>query len=82
MADQVFKNCENVLAVTHNGFQYRTQLRLADGFFVPLGQDGGGDLDVLAQLVGGMPAQEQAVEKGGLALRELKILQPLFQRIS
>jgi hypothetical protein len=28
-----------------------------------------------------MSAQEQAVEKCGLALRELKILQPFFQRV-
>jgi len=67
-----------VLAVADDSFQYWSQLRLAYGFFVPLRKYRGRDLNVLAQLIGGMSAQKKAVEKCGFALRELEVLQPLL----
>jgi hypothetical protein len=51
------------------------EMRVALAFAVPLGEDGAGDFNVAAQLVGGMAAQEESIKKGGFALREFQILQ-------
>src|SRR5712692_2767434 len=51
-----------------------TQLRVALRFTVPFGQDCGRNFDIPAQLLRGMAAQEQAVEKSGFPLRKVKIV--------
>jgi len=81
MTNQVFKYGENVLPVLNDFFQHGSKFRSAHGFLVPLGEHGRGNLYVAAELIGGMAAEKQAVEKGRLALRELKVLQGLFHRI-
>jgi hypothetical protein len=81
VADEVLEDCQDVLAILHDPLEQRAKLRLADGFFVPLGKDSGGDLNVLPKLVGRMAAEEKAVEKRGFALRELEFLQSVFQRV-
>jgi hypothetical protein len=81
VADQIFENGEDVLAILHDFFKDGPQLGSADGFLVPFGQDGGGDLDIAAQFFGGVAAQKEAVEKSGFALGELKIQQRLFDRV-
>jgi hypothetical protein len=44
--DQVIENSQDVLPVLDDAFKERAQLRLADRFPVPLGQDGCGHFDV------------------------------------
>ena len=75
VADQIFENREDVLPVLNHTFQNRTKLRLALRFPVPLGKDCSRDADVAAQLVGRVTAEEEAVEKCRLSLRELEVLQ-------
>jgi hypothetical protein len=81
VAEQIFENGEDVLAVLDDAFQNRTKLRLALGFAVPLREHRGGDANVAAQFVSGMAAQEKAIEKRGFALRELEVLQGLIERV-
>jgi hypothetical protein len=76
--DQIFENCEDVPAIAHDLFEEGAQRRLVLGFAVPLGQDRCRHLDIAPQLLSRVPAQEEAVEKGRLSLRELEILQPLI----
>ena len=65
---------QDVTAVTHHALKNITKLRVAFCLAVPFGKDHRGHFDVSPQLVRGMTAQEQAVEKGGLALREVEIV--------
>jgi hypothetical protein len=44
--DQVIEDSQDVLPVLDDAFEQRAQLRLADRFPVPLGQDGCGHFDV------------------------------------
>jgi hypothetical protein len=81
VADKIFKYCENVLPVLNHTFQDRTELRLAFRFAIPLGENGCGDADVAAKLVGRVTAEKEAVKKRGFTLRELKVLQSLFERV-
>jgi hypothetical protein len=81
VADEVLENGEHVLAVLDDPLEQRPELRLADGFLIPLGENGGGNLNVLSKLVRRMPAQKQSVKKRGFALRELELLQRLLQRV-
>ena len=73
--NQRIKNSEHVAPVIEHALEDVFQLRVALGFAMPFGENGAGHLDVAPQLVGGMAAQKQAVEKRGLALRILEILQ-------
>src|SRR5271156_2128266 len=75
VADQIFKDGQDVLAIADDGLEYGAKLGLAHRFAVPFGENRCGDLNILAQLFGRMATQEQAVKKGGLTLRELKVLQ-------
>src|SRR5712692_2767432 len=61
-----------VLAKWHREAERDPQLR--DIFTVPFGQDCGRNFDIPAQLLRGMAAQEQAVEKSGFPLRKVKIV--------
>jgi len=81
VADQIFKDGQDVLSIADDGLQDGPELGLAHRFTVPLSENRCGDLDVLAQLFGRMATQEQAVKKRGLTLRELEILQRLLQRV-
>ena len=80
MADQIFENCQNVLAVANHAFEQRTKARLAFRFAVPFGEHRGRHFNIAAKFFGGMTSQKKPVEKSGFALRELKILRRLFDR--
>ena len=74
-SDQGIKNSQHVAPVIHHALENIFQLRIALGFAMPFGKNRAGHFNVAPQLVRGMAAQKQAVEKGGLALRILEILQ-------
>jgi hypothetical protein len=80
-ADEVLKNGQDMLAVAHDAFKQRAKLRLMLRLPIPLCQNCCGYLDIPAQLIGGMTTEEQAVEKGCLALRELQFSQGVFERV-
>jgi hypothetical protein len=80
-ADQVFEDGQDVTAILDDAFKHGAKVRLALRFAVPFGEHGGRDGDVTAELFGFVAAQEEAIEKRGFALRELEILQDLFNRI-
>lgn len=80
MSDEVFENCQDVLTVADDPFKQRAQLRLPPRLAVPFRQDGCRNLYIPAQLLGGVAAQKQAIEKCCFALRELKVLQGVFRR--
>ena len=65
---------QDVTAVIHHARENIAKLRIASRVAVPLRENHGRDFDVPPQLVRGVPAQEQAVEKGRLALREVEIM--------
>ena len=48
VADEVLEYGQDVLAILNNPLEQRAELRLAHGFLIPLGEDGGGDLNILA----------------------------------
>jgi hypothetical protein len=73
--DQGIEDGQHVPAVVHHAFENIFQLRVALCFAVPFGEDRARHLDVPPQLVCGVAAQKQAIEKSSLALRILKILQ-------
>src|SRR5246127_254611 len=72
-ADQGVEDGEDVPAVFEHARENIPKLGFALGFAMPLGQNSGRNLDVLAQFVRGMPAQEQSVEKCRFPLRILQI---------
>ena len=80
MPDEIFENCQDMLTVTDDPFEQRAQLGLPPRLAVPFRQDGSRNLDIPAQLLCGVAAQKQAIEKCRFALRELKVLQRIFQR--
>src|SRR5467141_943587 len=65
---------QDVTAVIHHALKNITKLRVAFCLAVPFGKDHCRHFDVPPQLVRGMTAQEQAVEKGSLTLREVEIV--------
>src|SRR5882757_4114044 len=71
---QKIEDGQDVTAVIHHARKNVTKLRVAFCLAVPFGKDHRGHFDVSPQLVRGMTAQEQAVEKGGLTLREVEIV--------
>src|SRR5258706_3518369 len=71
---------QDVATVIHHARKNIAKLRVAFCLAVPFGQDDCGHFDVLPQLVRGMAAQEQAIEKGGLTLREVEIVHDFPQR--
>jgi hypothetical protein len=81
VAEQIFENGEDVLAILNYAFQNGAKLGLALGFAIPLGENGGGYANVAAEFIGGMASQKEAVEKCGFALRELEVLQSFVERV-
>ena len=51
VADQIFEDGENVLAVLHDAFENRAELRLAFCFAIPFREDSGGDANIAAEFV-------------------------------
>jgi hypothetical protein len=81
VADQIFENREDVLAVAHDPFEQRPQSRLAFRFAVPLREYRCWHGNIAPQFIGSMAAQEKPVKKRRLSLRELEVLQGLIERI-
>jgi hypothetical protein len=67
-----------MLPVSHDAFQQGTQLRFSPSFAIPFCQHRDGNFDVSPKLIGRMAPQKETVEKGRLALRELKVLHRFF----
>ena len=63
MADEIFKDGENVLAVADDALEQRTQLGLPPSFAVPFRQHRCGHLDIPPQFLRRMAAQKQPVER-------------------
>jgi hypothetical protein len=80
--DQGFKDGENVATVIDHAREDIPQQGLALGLAVPFEQHRWRDFDVAPELFGGVPAQEQAVEEGRLALREVKIVLGFFGSVN
>ncbi len=81
MADQVFENGENVLAVSNDLLEDEAQARFALGFAVPFRKHSGRDSNIPPKFFGRMAAKKQSVKESSFALREFKILQRLLERI-
>jgi hypothetical protein len=81
VAEQIFENCEDVLAVLNDAFQHRTKLGLAFGFAVPFSEHCGRDANVAAEFIGRVATEKKTVKKRGFALRELEVLQRFVERI-
>lgn len=81
VAEQIFENCKDVLAVLDDAFQHRTKLRLALGFAVPFSEHCGRDANVAAEFIGRVATEKKTVEKRGFALRELEVLQSFVEWI-
>ena len=79
--DQSFKDSKHVAAVFDQASEDIAKTRLALGLAMPFNQHRLRNLDVPAQLFGGMPPKEQAVEEGRLPLREVEIVLGLFGRV-
>jgi hypothetical protein len=75
VANEIFEDRKYVLAVANDALEHGPQLGLADRLFIPLCEDAGRNLNVSPEFFGGVPAKEEAVEKSGFALREIKLLQ-------
>ena len=81
-ANQRVEDGEDVPAVFEHARENITKLGFALGFAMPLGQNSGRNLDILAQFVRGMPPQEQSVEKCRFPLRILQIHSDFGRQIS
>jgi hypothetical protein len=81
VANEVFEDRQDMLTVLNDSLQHGAKLRSTHRFLIPLRQNSRGNLYVPPQLVGRMAAQEQAIKKSRLPLRELKVQQRLFHRI-
>ena len=64
----------DVTAVVHHARKNISKLRIPFRLAVPLSKDRRGHFDISPQLLRRIAAQEQAVEKGGLTLREVEIV--------
>jgi hypothetical protein len=73
-ADERFKDGQDMPPVLHHALENVAQAGLALRFAVPLQEYGGWYLDIATKLLCGMTAQEEAVEKGRLTLREVELL--------
>lgn len=81
VADQGVKDGEDMAAIVDDALEERTKKRLVNGFAIPFCESGGGDGNVATQLIGGMAAEKEAVKKRGFTLRELEVLQNVFDRV-
>src|SRR5262245_21598782 len=73
VADERLENRQHVAAIFEHTIKSVAQSRFALSFAMPTSQHVGRDFDIAAKFFGGMTAQKEAVEKGGLPLRVLKI---------
>ena len=65
---------QDMAAVIHHARENITEVGVALCFAMPFGQDCGWNFDVPTQLIRGVAAKEEAVEKRSLALREVEIV--------
>jgi len=75
VADEIFEDSEDVLAVSNDALEHGTQLRLPNRFFVPLREHAGRNLNIFPEFIGGVTAEKEPVKKSGFALGEIKLLQ-------
>ena len=80
-SDEILKNSEHVLAIADNALQDGPQPRLVRRITIPFRQHRRRNSDIPTEFFGRVPAKKEPVEKRGLPLRELKILQHVFNRI-
>src|SRR5260370_4031857 len=71
---KTIKDGQDVPSVINHASKNIAKLRIPFRLALPLRQDHRGHFYVPPQLVRGMAAQEQAVQKGPLALREVEIM--------
>lgn len=69
-----FKNGQDMAAILDHSREKIAQSRIVLGFAMPLQLNRGRDLNVPAKLRRGVPAKKEAIEKGRLPLREVKIM--------
>jgi hypothetical protein len=74
---QGVENGQDVAAVLDHAVESIAKAGFALGFAMPFRQDVRRNVNIAAQFVGGMAAQEEAIEKGRFALRKLEIPQGL-----
>jgi hypothetical protein len=67
------EDSKDVAAVFDHAGENVAKSRLALRFAMPLSENGGWYFDVAAQLLRGMPAEEEAVEKSSFALRKIEV---------
>jgi hypothetical protein len=79
--DQSLEDGEHVAAVFDQSRENVAKGRLALGHAMPFEQHRLGNFNVAAELFGGVPTQEQAVEESRLALREVEVVLGLFDRL-
>jgi len=72
--DECVEDGQHMTAVIHHAGKNVVELRVAFRFAVPFGKHSGGNLNIPPQLVGGMPAQKEAIEKCCFALGEIEIV--------
>lgn len=71
--DQGVKDGKNVATVLDHAGKDVAELRFTFRIFVPFRQDRGRDFNVTAQLLRGMPAQEQSIKESRFSLRKVEI---------
>jgi hypothetical protein len=79
--DEGLENRKNVAAVVHHAREDVAQRGIALGFAMPLQEHRGRDLDIPAQFLGGMPAQEETVKEGRFPLWKVKVVLSFFRRV-
>jgi hypothetical protein len=67
------EDCEDVPAVFNHSRKDITQAGLTFCFTMPFGEDGRGNFDIATELLGGMAAKEEAIEKSGFPLRDIEV---------
>src|SRR5579862_8392929 len=73
IGNQTLENCQYLLPVLVNAIEVRPEGALKIFCSQPFIDHSPWHVDILAQRLEGVPAQEQAIEKGSLALRRHRI---------
>lgn len=81
MADQVFENGENVLAILNDLLEDAAQAWFALGLAIPFCKHSRRDSNIPPKFFRRMAAKKQSVKESSFALREFKVLQRLVERI-
>jgi hypothetical protein len=68
------EDSQNVPPVIHHSRENVTELGIAFRLTMPLCENYCGNLDVSAEFVGGVTAKKQSIEKSGLALWEVEVV--------